>query len=47
MLRCIPDAQAFATMLQKAWTQATGKVGVSLAAKEETIAPNWQLAVGK
>jgi hypothetical protein len=25
MLRCIPDAQAFAAMLQKAWLQATGK----------------------
>ncbi len=25
MLRCIPDAQAFAAMLQKAWAQATGK----------------------
>jgi len=25
MLRCIPDAQAFAAMLQKAWIQATGR----------------------
>lgn len=26
MLRCIPDAQVFAALLQKTWSQATGKV---------------------
>ena len=29
MLRCLPNAQAFASTLQNAWKQATGKAGAS------------------
>ena len=49
MLRCIPDAQAFAAMLQKAWLQATGKsAGKPIAAIpsngdiHNAGKPNWQ-----
>ncbi|MFN5350842.1 MAG: photosynthetic complex putative assembly protein PuhB [Polaromonas sp.] len=30
MLRCIPQAQSFASILQKAWTQASGRTNASL-----------------
>jgi hypothetical protein len=43
MLRCIPDAQAFATTLQKAWTQATGKTTASLQTAREANTANWQM----
>lgn len=36
MLRCIPDAQAFATTLQKAWTHATGKASAAMQSASET-----------
>lgn len=36
MLRCIPDAQTFAAMLQKAWTQATGRASASIQAQGDT-----------
>ena len=35
MLRCIPDAQAFATQLQKAWSQATGKASAAMQSPSE------------
>lgn len=49
MLRCIPQAQAFAATLQKAWTQATGKTSASVQTQGEmgsadaTHAANWQM----
>lgn len=42
MLRCIPQAQAFATQLQQAWSQATGKSGAVLQTPGESQAANWQ-----
>ena len=44
MLRCIPQAQAFATLLQQAWTQATGKSGAALQtpSKAKAQAADWQ-----
>ena len=47
MLRCIPDAQKFAALLQKTWTEATGKASTSLQTANETQAANWQLAISK
>ncbi len=47
MLRCIPDAQKFATTLQQAWLQNTGKVSAPLQSAIETHPANWQLATGK
>lgn len=43
MLRCIPDAQAFAALLQKAWTQATGKASAAMQAPNETKPADWQV----
>ena len=48
MLRCIPQAQAFAATLQKAWTQATGKTSASVNAQSEIDSANadfWQTNV--
>ncbi len=48
MLRCIPQAQAFAATLQKAWTQATGKTSASVHAQSEIDSANadfWQTNV--
>lgn len=42
MLRCIPDAQAFAATLHKAWTQATGKTSASLQTQSDAGRANWQ-----
>ncbi len=47
MLRCIADAQAFATQLQQAWTQATGKTSAVLPTFTETPSSNWPLAASK
>lgn len=46
MLRCIADAQTFATTLQKAWTQATGKASASAHGHSESgtgSTANWQM----
>ncbi len=42
MLRCIPQAQAFASLLQQAWTQATGKPGAALQTPSKAQAADWQ-----
>ncbi len=45
MLRCIPHAQSFAALLQKAWTQASGKTNASLQMHGELGSDNaahWQ-----
>ncbi len=47
MLRCIPDAHAFASLLQQAWMQATGKTGTALQTPAKTPTENWQLAANK
>ncbi len=47
MLRCIPQAQAFATQLQQAWTQATGKTVTALQKPDESPFANWHLAANK
>lgn len=47
MLRCIPQAQAFAAQLQQAWTQATGKTSTALQTPIETPSANWHLAANK
>ena len=47
MLRCIPQAQAFAAQLQQAWTQATGKTNTARQTPNETPSANWQLAANK
>ena len=41
MLRCIPDAQAFATQLQQAWATATGKA-TSTTPSPASSQPHWQ-----
>jgi hypothetical protein len=41
MLRCIPDAQAFATQLQHAWAAATGKT-TSTMQSPAANQPHWQ-----
>lgn len=41
MLRCIADAQAFATQLQHAWANATGKA-TSAAQSPAASQPHWQ-----
>lgn len=43
MLRCIADAQAFATTLHAAWTQATGKTSASLQTQGDASRANWQM----
>lgn len=43
MLRCIPDAQVFATTLQSAWEQAAGKAGSVLQAHSDARPANWQV----
>jgi hypothetical protein len=46
MLRCIPDAQALAERLQKAWAQATGKSCTTLATPPGSSTvdkANWQI----
>ena len=40
MLRCIADAQALATMLQKAWTEASGKTSVLVQTPRESGSAN-------
>lgn len=47
MLRCIPHAQAFATELQQAWAQATGKTGTVLQTPNQTLSANWHVAASK
>ena len=47
MLRCIPNAQAFATQLQQAWAQATGKTGTVLQTPNQTLSANWHVAASK
>lgn len=47
MLRCIADAQAFATQLQQAWTQATGTTGTVVQTSDETPSSHWPLAASK
>ena len=47
MLRCIPQAQAFAAQLQQAWTQATGKTSTALQKPDESPSANWRLAANK
>jgi hypothetical protein len=47
MLRCIADAQAFASLLQQTWVQATGKASASLQSPTDARAANWQLATSK
>ena len=42
MLRCIPQAQAFANQLQLAWSAATGGVLATAATQPEQQQPNWQ-----
>lgn len=45
MLRCIADAQILAVMLQKAWTEVTGKTSASVQTRRETGSANaayWQ-----
>jgi hypothetical protein len=42
MLRCIPEAQAFANQLQQAWTQATGKSVAALQTPNEPQTAKWQ-----
>lgn len=43
MLRCIPDAQAFATTLQKVWMQATGKTSTSPQRQSDASTATWQM----
>ena len=46
MLRCIADAQTFATTLQNAWTNATGKASASTQGHGESgtaSTANWQM----
>ena len=47
MLRCIPDAQVFAALLQKTWAQATGKTTskatTAMQPQNETKPANWQV----
>lgn len=47
MLRCIPDAQVFAALLQKTWAQATGKAASkatdAVQPQNETKPANWQV----
>ena len=47
MLRCIPQAQAFAAQLQQAWTQATGKTSTALQTPTQTSSANWQVSAIK
>ena len=47
MLRCIPQAQAFAAQLQQAWTQATGKTSTALQTPNQTSSANWQVSAIK
>ena len=47
MLRCIPQAQAFAAQLQQAWTQATGKTSNALQNPTQTSSANWQVSAIK
>jgi hypothetical protein len=43
MLRCIPDAEAFARTLQNAWTHATGKASASTQSRSEAATAPWQI----
>jgi hypothetical protein len=43
MLRCIPDAQAFAATLQNAWTQSTGKTSASLQTQADASNADWPI----
>ena len=47
MLRCIPDAQVFAALLQKTWAHATGKAASkatdAMQPQNETKPANWQV----
>ena len=47
MLRCIANAQAFATQLQQAWTQATGKSSTALQTPNQSVSANWRVAANK
>ncbi len=47
MLRCIANAQSFAALLQKTWTQATGKTTVPLQRPDDTQTAHWQVASAK
>ena len=43
MLRCIPDALALATRLQRAWTQASGQGSAPIQSWNEAGNINWQM----
>lgn len=43
MLRCIPDAQAFAGTLHNAWTQSTGKTSASLQTQTDARNADWPI----
>lgn len=43
MLRCIPEAQAFAAQLQNAWILSTGKTSASLHTQADTRSAEWQI----
>ena len=47
MLRCIAESQVFATLLQKTWTQATGKSSVAEQTTSQAQTANWQLSAAK
>jgi hypothetical protein len=47
MLRCIADAQTFATLLQKTWSQTAGKTSASPQAPGDTQTSRWQVATAQ